>query len=77
MTWEDYDSDSEWYNTESFIDVSQKLKDFHDVYLNKVRLLQRRQVWLNIYREGKELDSVREDNLTIKKETKKQWRKKI
>ena len=77
MTWEDYDSDSEWYNTEGFIDVSQKLKDFHDVHSNEAEPLQRLQVWLDIYREGKELDSVREDNLIVKKEAKKQQRRKI
>ena len=41
VTWEGYDSDSEWYDTESFIDSSQKLKDFHDIYSDKDKSLQR------------------------------------
>ena len=76
VTWEGYDSDSEWYNTEGFIDSSQKLKDFYDVYLSEVRLLQRLQMWLNVYRDSKELNSVREDNLTVKKAVKKWLRRK-
>ena len=76
VTWEGYDSDSDWYNTEDFIDSSQKLKNFHDVYLSEAESLQRLQMWLNVYRDSKELNSVREDNLTVKKTVKKQLRRK-
>ena len=33
-------------------------------------------MWLNAYRDSKELDSVREDNLTVKKAVKKWLRRK-
>ena len=75
VTWEGYDSDSEWYNTESFIDLSQKLKNFHDTYSDKAESSQRLQVWLNIYRDGKELDSVEENNLIVKKAAKKRQKR--
>ena len=75
MTWEGYDSDSEWYDTESFIDSSQKLKNFHDTYFDEAESSQRLQVWLNIYRDSKELDSVEENNLTVKKAEKKRQKR--
>ena len=44
VTWEGYNSDSEWYDAEGFIELPQKLKNFHDTYLNEVRSSQRLQV---------------------------------
>ena len=75
VTWEDYDSDSEWYDTESFIDSSQKLKNFHDTYSDEVRSSQRLQVWLNIYRDSKKLDLIEKNNLTVKKAAKKRQKR--
>ena len=75
VTWEDYDSDSEWYNTESFINSSQKLKNFHDIYSDEVRSLKRLQTWLNVYRDSKELDFVEKNNLTVKKAAKKRQKR--
>ena len=76
VTWEGYDPDSEWYNAEGFISLPQKLKDFHNAYLSEAGPLQRLQMWLNAYRDSKELNSVREDNLTVKKVVKKWLRRK-
>ena len=76
MTWEEYDSDSEWYDAEGFIELPQKLKNFHDTYLNEAESSQRLQVWLNAYRDGKKLKPTEKNNLAVKKAVKKRlWRK--
>ena len=41
VIWEGYDSDSEWYDAEGFIELPQKLKNFHDAYLNEAESSQR------------------------------------
>ena len=76
MIWEGYDSDSEWYDAEGFIELSQKLKNFHNAYLKEAESSQRLQVWLNVYRDGKELKSTEENNLAVKKAVKKRLRRK-
>ena len=76
MTWEGYNSDSEWYDTEGFIGLPQKLKDFHDAYLNEAESSQRLQVWLNAYRDGKELKPTEENNLAVKEAVKKHLQRK-
>ena len=76
MTWEEYDSDSEWYDAEGFIELPQKLKNFHDTYLNEAESSQRLQVWLNAYRDDKKLKPTEKNNLAVKKAVKKRlWRK--
>ena len=76
VIWEGYDPDSEWYDAEGFIGLPQKLKDFHDVYLNEAESPQRLQVWLNAYRDGKELELTEENNLAVKKAVKKRLQRK-
>ena len=76
VTWEEYNPDSEWYDAEGFIELSQKLKDFYNAYLNKAEPPQRLQVWLNAYRDGKELKPTEEDNLAVKKAVKKRLQRK-
>ena len=76
VTWEEYDPDSEWYNAEGFIESPQKLKDFYDAYLNEAESSQRLQVWLNAYRDGKELKPTEEDNLAVKEAVKKRLQRK-
>ena len=71
VIWEEYDSDSEWYDAEGFIESSQKLKNFYSIYSNEAESSQRLQVWLNIYRDGKELKPTEKDNLAVKKAVKK------
>ena len=76
VTWEEYDPDSEWYDAEGFIELPQKLKDFHDAYPNEAEPSQRLQVWLNVYRDGKELKPTEEDNLAVKEAVKKRLQRK-
>ena len=71
MTWEEYNSDSEWYDAEGFIELPQKLKNFYDAYPNEAESSQRLQVWLNTYRDDKELEPAEKNNLAIKKAVKK------
>ena len=76
MTWEEYNSDSEWYDAKGFIELPQKLKDFYNAYLNKAESPQRLQVWLNVYRDGKELKPTEENNLAVKEAVKKRLQRK-
>ena len=76
MIWEEYNPDSEWYNAKSFIESPQKLKNFYDTYLNEAELSQRLQVWLNVYRDGKELKPTEKNNLAVKKAVKKRLHRK-
>ena len=76
MIWEGYNPDSEWYDAEGFIVLPQKLKNFYDAYLNEAESSQRVQVWLNAYRDGKELEPTEENNLAVKKAVKKRLRRK-
>ena len=76
VAWEGYDPDSEWYDAEGFIGSPQKLKDFHDAYPNEAGPPQRLQVWLDAYRDGKELEPTEEDNLAVKEAVKKRLRRK-
>ena len=71
VTWEGYNSDSEWYDAEGFIELPQKLKNFYDTYSNEAKSSQRLQVWLNAYRDSKELKPTEENNLAVKKAVKK------
>ena len=76
VTWEEYNPDSEWYDAEGFIELPQKLKDFYDAYLNEAESPQRLQVWLIVYRDGKELEPTEKDNLAVKKAVKKRLQRK-
>ena len=76
VTWEEYNPDSEWYDAEGFIGLSQKLKNFHDAYPNEAKLPQRLQVWLDVYRDGKELEPTEENNLAVKEAVKKRLQRK-
>ena len=76
VTWEGYNSDSEWYDAEGFIESPQKLKDFHDTYSNEAESSQRLQVSLNVYRDGKELKPTEKDNLAVKEAVKKRLQRK-
>ena len=76
MTWEGYNPDSEWYDAKGFIESPQKLKNFHDAYSNEARSPQRLQVWLNAYRDDKELKPTEENNLAVKEAVKKRLQRK-
>ena len=76
VTWLDFDSDTEWYDVNDFIELSDKIKAFHDTYSAKTDLSKRLEVWMKVFKTDKELKLTDEDNVTVTKKVRQQQRRK-